>query len=167
MRRKVDEEIVHGIFQECPILVSGGENIIKPPKEENTIANGKRNIGRSILKSIKQQLRNISSLIERKLGYVIGTLRERIQNALGWNLSQDSEGSAFVVENLMLDSSASTTLTEMVENIAWRSAVLHESFIETLPGKVGLKDLRYRFSVSTATWEDNSTAVNIKYVLTN
>lgn len=131
--------------------------------EVNGVGNGEL----KILNLIKRPLKSGVTIILIKLEKPLGSIYALIQKNFAWNLSKDSVESVYVVEKGILDFSPSTILTETVESIVKHSMALQENFIETWLKRGVPKDLKYKYSVSTATWDDSSMAVLIKYVLTN
>lgn len=131
------------------------------------IVTGQKSGELKILKSLKKFSKDTLSIIKREFESGTTSLPESIPADSDLNLSRSLEASAFVVTNRISDFSQSTILTETVDNIVKLSAGLQENCIETWLKRGERKDLKFKSSVSTVTAGDNSTAVLIKYVLTN
>lgn len=131
------------------------------------IESGLRNGAGRILQNISKSIKGILKRIVIKSDCDTINSLENTRKDYELNSLRDLEANVFAVEKKIWDFSASTTLTDTVENIARCSAALHENFIETLLVKAGRRDIKYKSCVSTATWADNFTVVKIKYVLTN
>lgn len=115
---------------------------------------------------LTRMARGMFKIIGKKLMSVINFIYGNILKFCEKRLSRNLAANVLAVERKIIDSSQSTILTETVDNIAYQSAALHERFISNC-SKRGMKSIKYKYSVSTAIWEDNLTVVKIKYALTS